>query len=378
MNILFTNPFPPNPETGGIERVTGSLISGLEKRGHTCYFLLCNKENGKIILLFKGKPVQDIGEFLRKQRIDIIINQNVRNLFFVLRYKKSNYKVKLISCFHISPGYLLISLDEAIKLDKSSSRRKLKTLFFSFYKFYIYLKSRYIDSVNYKFSDRYVLLSAGFFNDYTRFFKRKMGNKLAAISNPLSFQHSFPVDKIRDKEKIVLIVARLIDPQKRISLCLKIWEKISPALPEWKLIIVGDGPNADEYKEYVKIHAIGNVLFTGRQNSYEYYQKASIFMMTSAYEGFPMTLIEAQQMGVVPVVMDSYAALHDVVTNNKDGIIIPNNDIEGFCTAMVRCMQDNEYRFELAKAAVYSSNRFAIENILDKWEGLFNSLTANA
>jgi glycosyltransferase involved in cell wall biosynthesis len=378
MNILFTNPFPPNPEIGGIERVTGSLISGLEKRGHNCYFLLCNKKNGKIILLFREKPVQDIAEFLRKQQINIIINQNVRNLFFVLLYKKSNYKAKLISCFHISPGYLLVRLKEAIKLDKSPLRQKLKKMFFGCYKLYIYLKSRYIDSVNYKFSDKYVLLSDGFFNDYIRFFKRKTGNKLAAIPNPLSFKHSFPVDKIRDKEKIVLVVARLIEPQKRISLCLKIWGKISPVLPEWKLIIVGDGPNADEYKEYVKTHAIGNVIFTGRQNPYEYYQKASIFMMTSAYEGFGMTIIEAQQMGVVPVVMDSYAGLHDIVSNNKDGIIIPNNDIEEFCTAMIHCMRDNEYRLELAKAAVYNSYKFTIDNILDKWESLFSSLTANA
>jgi glycosyltransferase involved in cell wall biosynthesis len=205
-----------------------------------------------------------------------------------------------------------------------------------------------------------------------------MNGKLAAIPNPLSFQHSFPVDKIQDKEKIVLIVARLIEPQKRISLCLEIWEKISPALPEWKLIIVGDGPNADEYKEYVKARAMGNVIFTGRQNPYEYYQKASVFMMTSAYEGFPMTIIEAQQMGVVPVVMDSYAALHDVVTDNENGIIIPNNNIEEFCAAMIRCMQDNEYRLELAKAAVYHSYRFTIDTILDKWEALFNSLAANA
>ena len=59
-------------------------------------------------------------------------------------------------------------------------------------------------------------------------------------------------------------------------------------------------------------------------------------MMTSAFEGFPMTLVEAQQCGVVPVVMDSYLSLHDIVETGYNGIIVSNEDLTGYINNIKR------------------------------------------
>jgi glycosyltransferase involved in cell wall biosynthesis len=58
------------------------------------------------------------------------------------------------------------------------------------------------------------------------------------------------------------------------------------------------------------------VNFEGYRNPQPFYKRASIFVMTSANEGFPMTLIEAQQNGCVPVVMNSFSALREIIQNN--------------------------------------------------------------
>ena len=58
---------------------------------------------------------------------------------------------------------------------------------------------------------------------------------------------------------------------------------------------------------------IKNIYFEGNKNPLPYYQKASVFLMTSALEGWGLTITEAQQFGVVPVAFDSYPSLHEVI-----------------------------------------------------------------
>jgi glycosyltransferase involved in cell wall biosynthesis len=145
-------------------------------------------------------------------------------------------------------------------------------------------------------------------------------------------------------------------------------------MPEWKLVVVGDGSNKNKYIQYAQQHKLSNILFVGLQNPYEYYCKSAIFMMTSAFEGMPMTLLEAQQMGVVPIAMDSFQGLHGMVENNATGIIVPDGDIASFTHALLKLMSDDKERIRLAKNAVGASEKFNIETILDKWEMVFDNL----
>ena len=112
----------------------------------------------------------------------------------------------------------------------------------------------------------------------------------------------------------------------------------------------------------------------GFQNPLKYYEKASIFLMTSAYEGFPMALIESQQNGVVPIAMDSYSSLHDIIENDKNGIIISDNDIKGFVKALKNLMQNQDKRKIMAEEGLKSCKQYNVGVIVDKWERIFNEL----
>ena len=129
------------------------------------------------------------------------------------------------------------------------------------------------------------------------------------------------------------------------------------------------------YQYLVKKWGLKRVEFTGQQNPQEYYRHASIFLMTSTAEGWGMVILEALQMGVPVIAMDSFGALHDMITNGYNGSIVPNNDLKSFLHAMKVLMEDDSLRKQMAINAVESSKRFEIPNILALWKRLFDQLT---
>ena len=85
-----------------------------------------------------------------------------------------------------------------------------------------------------------------------------------------------------------------------------------------------------------------------------------------------MTILESLQMGVVPVVMDSFPAVRDLVDNGGNGIIVPYGDSEVYAKALLGLMQDNETLNEMRKSAVRSARRFRMENIRAGWMEVLN------
>ena len=181
------------------------------------------------------------------------------------------------------------------------------------------------------------------------------------------------------KDRIVLMVARMDEQAKRIKRALQIWNRMPREILEdgWKLTIVGDGGDLPYYKQYVEKHNIKNVSFEGKQNPLPYYQRASIFMMTSSFEGWPMTLMEAMQNGCVPIVFDSFKAVYDIVESNKNGIIVANDDEDTYLKELERLMREDDYRKQLAKKALEDCKRFNKESVVNQWMALFRSYGGN-
>ena len=161
-----------------------------------------------------------------------------------------------------------------------------------------------------------------------------------------------------------------------MSYILKIWSKIEKDhdFDEWTLKIVGDGPDMSLIKELSNRLQIRRITFEGFKNPRKYYNEASIFVMTSAFEGFGMTLVEAQQYATVPIVMDTYLSLHDIIINENNGVIIPDNDINMYVSKLKLLMSDDKYRLKLAYNGLSACKKFNVKNITDKWELLLNNL----
>ena len=192
--------------------------------------------------------------------------------------------------------------------------------------------------------------------------------KIALIPNSIPFvPKTVPV-----KEKRLLWLGRVIEAQKRAELILEVWKRVSAALPDWHLDIVGDGSALANIRKAVADEAIPRVEIHGRQVPDDYYRRAAIFFMTSSFEGFPNTLVEAQSFGAIPVVFDSYPIARWIVESGRNGFLIPPFDVDAMARKIVEIARTPE-RDRLAEQTLDSVRRFEIGQVYGLWQDLFEA-----
>ena len=97
-------------------------------------------------------------------------------------------------------------------------------------------------------------------------------------------------------------------------------------------------------------------------------------MMNSAFEGFPMVLVEAQQTGVVPVIYDSFKSAFDIIDDGQNGYIVPYQNEVLFIERMILLMNNDKLRQKMAQNGKIEIEKFSVEAITAKWIALFRNL----
>jgi glycosyltransferase involved in cell wall biosynthesis len=103
--------------------------------------------------------------------------------------------------------------------------------------------------------------------------------------------------------------------------------------------------------------------------------QASIFVLSSRFEGFPLILIEAMSKGLAVVSYDCPTGPSDIVDDHQNGILVPAKDIDALAEGMRELMADEPLRRRVAAAASESAKAYEIESIGPHWAELFTSLT---
>ena len=96
--------------------------------------------------------------------------------------------------------------------------------------------------------------------------------------------------------------------------------------------------------------------------------------MTSAWEGFPNTVIEAQSYGAIPVMFDSFPIASWMVGHERDGFLIRPFDIDSMAQTIFELTRGNQMP-EIMQSALENANRFEIETVGQMWQDLFGSLS---
>ena len=178
------------------------------------------------------------------------------------------------------------------------------------------------------------------------------------------------------KEKTIIYVGRLDSIQKRVSRILQAWSLIENDNKEWKLKIVGDGEDKNHLETLIKDYNLHNVSLEGFKNPVEYYRKASVLVLASEFEGFPLVLPESMSFGVIPIVYASYPAVYDIIEDKKDGLILPYN-AKGFNPHDFACLMQSLMRLsnldfiQMQKKAIEKSRNYSIDIIIKQWEEKF-------
>lgn len=371
------------PAFGGIETVTNIIGTELVKSGDYVIDIITNVQGDRDMQLMQLSKIyvfpnynkwcsNDNKQYFRKiieeGGYDSVVYQDsysgMENIVVGEAYKNN---IPIYVFEHSSPMWFALGQDN----------RSSHSIFKKAFDFIILKKRLFFNRKSKKYlldhCTRYVLLSDKFTDDLSNIvnigpYKRK----ITSIPNPIYYS-PIEMEKLVQKEKIILTVCQL-NKTKNVSTMLEIWESLAPMLPDWRYIIVGDGPEREALENQVFNNRIKNVKFIGFSDPNPYYEKSKLFWMTSHFEGWPMTLVEAMQKGCVPIVMNTFSSLTEIVEDEVNGIIIPAYDINAFSISTIKLATDDNYLNRITHNAIKSVERFDVKNVIKLWHDLFENI----
>lgn len=385
--ILYILAQSLDPNTGGVQRVTYNLGRFFTQQGVTVsYFSFAREGHVKEVYGTLYRATQDgqyrnaanradLVELLRSWQPAIVINQMpyIQELYPLLQAQRAEQGFFLIGCLHNSLFSVVNNVRDAIKRTIPAPLRWLvdnamgAKLMLQAHKLKHGKALRAILDTH----DRFVLLTPPNRQELQYFIGDYNSEKVLAIPN--SIQAEGNGEGV--KQKKVLHVGRLNVAQKRSDLLLEFWEKCYSSLPDWEFDIVGDGPYMSQLKQRIASRKIPRVFLKGYQQPDAYFQQASAFMMPSAYEGFPNTILEAQSFGCVVLAFNSYAALEWIVNDREDALLSRAFDTDQMAGQMLELAADKQQLTQMGRAALENVKRFSLEQVGRTWMKLFEQVT---
>lgn len=352
---------------GGTERVVTDIIAHLDKEKYDISLALFEKKGP---YLYQIPYYVKLYDFKKKSRYSFL--KLILNLIILFRKVKPNTVVSFMA--YTSVVVLLAKFLSGCRFNLVTSIRtylsyatlhsKLSRIRYFLYKFL------------FNYADHIVVPSAGVKIDLEKTFNI-IQRKIKIIYNPIDLKKikKLKEEEIKDlriKEKSFLLTVGRLTKAKGYPYLLEAYSMINKEIDE-KFVILGTGKDEERLKSLVNELGIQEcVLFLGFQkNPYKFMNIASIFVLASLWEGFPNVLLEAMVCGVPVISTDCSSGPREIITNGKNGILIPPADEKTLADAMLTLLKDENLRKKFSKNGKRRAEDFRIEKILPQYEELF-------
>jgi len=179
-----------------------------------------------------------------------------------------------------------------------------------------------------------------------------------------------PEAVVAEDRRVVLGAGRL-DEQKGFAKLVEAFAGLAERFPEWKLVILGEGPERPALEEQVAAAGLaGRVHLPGRVgNLGAWYQRADLYAMSSRFEGFPNTLMEAMAHGVPAVSFDCTTGPADLIEDDVNGFLVPPEaGAPGFAEKLGMLMADDAVRDAMGERAATVRQRYSMERVAAQWD----------
>ena len=344
-------------KAGGVARVVNMWANYFAKNNHNVQVIATNAKNPYYQFDEKVK----IKDFKFEYNHKIVgIPYNIFQTYRLLNQLKKIERLNLIvdRAIHIEPIWLL---------QKFGLFKNINIVYFAhggssdFRDFYMIRPiTRHKPKMIFEAFDKVICL----YDDEKNYLKQVKKEKLHFIPNPLPFEPSNVT--FEEKENIVLSLGR-VTKEKGIDILIKAWAKVEAKFPDWKLKIVGDGKDKEEFIKLAKNLNLENIEFLPATTDVKpFYEKAKIFVIPSLFEGFGMTILEAMACKCC-VVSSKTTGGKKLIENGKTGLLfeIGNNSLLTF--NLIKLIMD-KHKMEGISLNGYSSvQEYKIDKLTSKW-----------
>jgi glycosyltransferase involved in cell wall biosynthesis len=176
-------------------------------------------------------------------------------------------------------------------------------------------------------------------------------------------------------DKVAVAAGRLCR-QKGFDLLISAWSRVAEQHPDWRLHIYGSGPRRGRLQAGIdrlgvsdRIHLMGFC----EQLEVEL-SRASMFVLSSRFEGFPMVLIEAMNLGTPVVTYDCPTGPAEVVEDGVTGLLVEARSVPALAAAINRAIDDPQLRESMGAAGRERVCRLDTDAISHRWERLLDEL----
>ncbi len=349
--------------------ICGSLVRGGAERVAVYLAEYMKKRKIEVFLITSGKAENEYRAPEGVERINLSQSSN-KFLTFAVQMKKINKIIKekkidtvLIMgvplCIYSIPGCIFTNAKVIVSERNDPSNFAGKRI--------VKVISRYFM----RMADGFVFQTS----DAKKYYAGKLKGKGVIIPNPLLAKY-LPEQYTGDREKMIVTSGRLIE-QKNQKMLIHAFSEISERIPEYQLIIYGEGELRQELEnEIIRLNMKGRVLLPGNVSDlHDRIRKASVFVLPSKFEGMPNALIEAMALGLPCITTDCpCGGPRELIEDGVNGVLIPVNSKELLEKAILEVVENPDYTRSLGEAAACIKNKLSVDKIGRQWFQYFTSL----
>lgn len=363
----------PSLAGGGAERVLIYLLQYINRNSFCPILVIFHKTNAyanqlpKDVVTFnlnkKGpldffRLISRLSKIIKREEPDLILSfLTYTNYLTLIAKSYSGYKIPVI-------------LTEHSTLSKSLTNERFE-----------YIKKRIILQF-YPKAESIIAVSQGVKDDLIENFF-PFHNRISFIYNSIDIERisNLAREKVHHpwlRNDIFLIVsAGRLTIAKNYPLLLKAIAVLKDQ-SNVRLMILGEGEDRSMLERLGKELGIyDRVNFTGFQsNPFKYIARATVFVLSSSWEGFGNVIIEAMACGVPVIATHCPYGPDEIITDGVNGLLVPVGDIDAMAKAILRLLKDETLRLNLVEAGKQRAEDFRVEKMVAEYERVFEEVAS--
>ena len=194
------------------------------------------------------------------------------------------------------------------------------------------------------------------------------------IHNPFDFSRIQISKDTATTVDYILFFGRFDEKVKNISLMLEAFFISKLFLQGFQLFLLGDGPDLNKIQDSIKEFQLEDyvIILPFNSNPFDIVQNARFTVLTSHYEGFPMSIIESLALGTPVVAVDCNSGPKEIVIDEYNGLLVENYNAITLAAAFNRMISDRELYAFCKKNAAKSVAHLSLETISKQWESILH------